>query len=102
MGDTLKFQPLGDRIIIKAVEKTEETSKSGLLIIPDSAKEKPQEGEVIVVGKGRIGEDGHLIPMDVTVGDHVLYGKYAGTEVKIDGTPFLIMHQDDILGIIGE
>lgn len=102
MGDTLKFQPLGDRIIIQAIEKTAETSKSGLLIIPDSAKEKPQEGEVVAVGKGRIGDDGRLIPMDVSVGDHVLYGKYAGTEVKIDGTPYLIMHQDDILGIIGE
>lgn len=92
------MNPLGDRVLITAVEKTEEI-RSGL-IIPDSAKEKPQEGLIVAAGKGRLGEDGKLIPMDVKVGDKVLYGKYSGTEIKIDGKTFLIMHQDDILGIV--
>jgi len=94
------MNPLGDRVLVTAVEKTEEV-RSGL-IIPDSAKEKPQEGLIIAAGKGRLGEDGRLIPMDVKVGDKVLYGKYSGTEIKIDGKTYLIMHQDDILGIIEE
>lgn len=94
------MNPLGDRVLITAVEKTEEI-RSGL-IIPDSAKEKPQEGKIVAAGKGKIGEDGRLIPMDVKVGDVVLYGKYSGTEIKIDGKTYLIMHQDDILGIIEE
>lgn len=96
------MSPLGDRVLIVAVEKTEETSRSGLIIIPDSAKEKPQEGKIVAAGKGRLGDDGRLIPMDVKVGDIVLYGKYSGTEIKIDGKTYLIMHQDDILGIIEE
>jgi len=95
------MNPLGDRVLIKPVEKTEEISRGGL-IIPDSAKEKPQEGEIVAAGKGRLGDDGRLIPMDVKVGDKVLYGKYSGTEIKIDGKTLLIMHQDDILGIIEE
>lgn len=94
------MNPLGDRVLITALEKTEEI-RSGL-IIPDSAKEKPQEGKIVAAGKGRLGEDGKLIPMDVKVGDTVLYGKYSGTEIKIDGKTYLIMHQDDILGIIEE
>lgn len=94
------MNPLGDRVLITAVEKTEEI-RSGL-IIPDSVKEKPQEGLIVAAGKGRLGEDGRLIPMDVKVGDKVLYGKYSGTEIKIDGKTLLIMHQDDILGIIEE
>jgi len=94
------MNPLGDRVLVTAVEKTEEIR--GGLIIPDSAKEKPQEGVIVAAGRGRLGDDGRLIPMDVKVGDKVLYGKYSGTEIKIDGKTFLIMHQDDILGIIEE
>ena len=93
-----KLRPLGDRVLVKAVEKGQEV-RSGI-IIPDTAKEKPQEGEVIAVGKGKIGDDGKLIPMDVKAGDKILYGKYSGTEVKIEGQEYLIMHQDDILGIV--
>ena len=93
-----KLRPLGDRVLVKAVEKGQEV-RSGI-IIPDTAKEKPQEGEVIAVGKGKIGDDGKLIPMDVKAGDKILYGKYSGTEVKMDGEEYLIMHQDDILGIV--
>ena len=70
------------------------------LIIPDTAKEKPQEGEIIAAGKGKIGDDGKLIPMDVKAGDKILYGKYSGTEIKIEGQEYLIMHQEDILGIV--
>ena len=94
----VRLRPLGDRVIVKPIEKKDEV-RSGL-IIPDTAKEKPQEGEIIAAGKGKIGEDGKLIPMDVKKGDKILYGKYSGTEVKMDGQEFLIMHQDDILGII--
>lgn len=94
----VKLRPLGDRVIVKPIEKKDEV-RSGL-IIPDTAKEKPQEGEIIAAGKGKVGDDGKLIPMDVKAGDKILYGKYSGTEVKIDGQEFLIMHQDDILGIV--
>ncbi len=94
----IRIQPLGDRVLVKAIE-TKEVSKSGI-IIPDTAKEKPQEGEVIAVGPGRITPDGKRIDMDVKAGDKVLYGKYAGTEVKLGDTEYLIMHQDDILGVI--
>ena len=94
----VRLRPLGDRVIVKAIEKNDEIR--GGLIIPDTAKEKPQEGEIIAAGKGKIGEDGKLIPMDVKAGDKILYGKYSGTEVKIDGQEYLIMHQDDILGIV--
>lgn len=95
---SVKLRPLGDRVLVKAVEKKDEIR--GGLIIPDTAKEKPQEGEIIAAGKGKIAEDGKLIPMDVKAGDLILYGKYSGTEVKIDGQEYLIMHQDDILGIV--
>ncbi len=94
----VKLRPLGDRVLVKALEKKDEM-RSGL-IIPDTAKEKPQEGEIIAAGKGKIGEDGKLIPMDVKTGDKILYGKYSGTEIKIEGQEYLIMHQDDILGIV--
>ena len=94
----VRLRPLGDRVIVRPIEKKDEIR--GGLIIPDTAKEKPQEGEIIAAGKGKIGEDGKLIPMDVKAGDKILYGKYSGTEVKIDGQEYLIMHQDDILGIV--
>ncbi len=94
----VRLRPLGDRVLVKTLEKKEET-RSGL-IIPDTAKEKPQEGEIVASGKGKVAEDGKLIPMDVKVGDKILYGKYSGTEVKIEGQEYLIMHQEDILGIV--
>src|SRR3954469_23750209 len=94
----VSLRPLGDRVLVKAVEKKDEVR--GGLIIPDTAKEKPQEGEIIAAGKGKIGDDGKLIPMDVKTGDRILYGKYSGTEVKIEGQEYLIMHQEDILGIV--
>jgi len=94
----VRLKPLGDRVLVKALEKKDEV-RSGL-IIPDTAKEKPQEGEIIAAGKGKIGEDGKLIPMDVKPGDRILYGKYSGTEIKIEGQEYLIMHQEDILGIV--
>jgi chaperonin GroES len=94
----IRLRPLGDRVLVKAIEKKDEIR--GGLIIPDTAKEKPQEGEIIAAGKGKIGDDGKLIPMDVKAGDKILYGKYSGTEIKIDGQEYLIMHQEDILGIV--
>ncbi len=93
-----KVRPLHDRIIVKRLPEEEKT-KSGI-IIPDTAKEKPQEGEVIAVGNGRILENGQKIPMEVKVGDKVIFGKYAGTEIKIEGEEYLIMREEDILGII--
>lgn len=94
----MKVKPLGDRVIIKSIEEKE--VKKGGIIIPDTAKEKPQQGEVIAVGKGKVTEDGKVLPMEVKVGDKILYGKYSGTEIKIDNVEYLILHQDDILGII--
>ncbi|MBN1822814.1 MAG: co-chaperone GroES [Endomicrobiales bacterium] len=94
----MKLKPLGDRVLVKPLEAKE--VKKGGIIIPDTAKEKPQEGEIVAAGKGKVGDDGKLVPMDVKVGDKILYGKYSGTEVKIDETEYLIMHQDDILGIV--
>jgi chaperonin GroES len=94
----VKITPLGDRVLLRPVER-EEARKSGI-IIPDTAKEKPQEGKVVAVGKGKTTEDGKVLPMDVKVGDKVLYGKYAGTEIKLDDQDHLILHQDDILGIV--
>jgi len=101
MADTatkIKIQPLGDRLSIKAVEP-KEVKKSGI-IIPETAKEKPQEGEVVAAGKGKTTEDGKLIPMEVKTGDIVLYGKYSGTEIKIDDEEYLIMREEDVLGIV--
>lgn len=94
----MKIRPLHDRIIVKRVE--EEAKTKGGIIIPDTAKEKPIEGKVIAVGKGRVADDGKVIPMDVKAGDHILFSKYAGTEVKIEGEEHLIMREEDVLGII--
>ena len=94
----MKIKPLQDRVIVKRLEEEEKTK--GGIIIPDTAKEKPQEGKVIAVGKGKVTEDGKVIPLDVKVGDKILFGKYAGTEVKIGGEEHLIMREEDILGII--
>ncbi len=91
----VKIQPLADRVVLKPLAK-EEVSKGGI-ILPDTAKEKPQEGEVIAVGPGRRGEDGKLIPMDVQTGDKVLFAKYAGTEVKMDDEEYLVLRESDIL-----
>ncbi len=91
-------RPLHDRVLIKRIEQQEEIR--GGIVIPDTAKEKPQQGEVIAAGDGRILEDGTRRPLDVKVGDQVLFGKYSGTEIKLDGEEYLIMREDDILGII--
>ena len=92
------FRPLGDRILIKSI-KEEEKTKGGI-IIPDTAKEKPQEGKVVAVGKGKYSEDGKLIPIEVKVGDKILFGKYSGSEIKLEGDDHLILREDDILGIL--
>jgi chaperonin GroES len=94
----MKFRPLGDRVLVKRVE--EETTTKGGIIIPDTAKEKPQEGEVLAVGPGGRDEDGDYIAMDVKVGDRILFGKWSGTEVKIDGDDLIIMKESDILGVL--
>jgi chaperonin GroES len=94
----VKIRPLQDRVIVKRIEE-EEKSKGGI-IIPDTAKEKPQEGKVVAVGKGKINDDGKLTPLDVKVNDRVLFGKYAGSEINIDGEEHMIMREDDILGVI--
>ncbi len=94
----MSLRPLSDRILVERVEEDEKTK--GGLYIPDTAKEKPAEGKVVASGNGRMGEDGKLLPMDVKVGDRVLFSKYGGTEVKIDGIDYLIMRQDDVLGVI--
>ncbi len=94
----MKIRPLQDRIIVRRVDE-EETTKGGI-IIPDSAKEKPQEGKVIAVGKGKANEDGKLQPLDVKKGDKVLFSKYAGTEINIEGVEHLIIREDDVLGVV--
>ncbi|TYO96672.1 chaperonin GroES [Geothermobacter ehrlichii] len=94
----MNIRPLHDRIIVERLE--EETKTVGGIIIPDTAKEKPQQGKVIAVGNGKKTEDGKVLPLDVKVGDKVLFGKYAGTEVKIEGKEYLMMREDDIMGII--
>jgi chaperonin GroES len=94
----MAFRPLGDRVVIRRVE--EETKTKGGIIIPDNAKEKPQEGEVISVGPGARDEDGKRIPIDVVAGDRILFGKWSGSEVKIDGEELLIMKESDILGVL--
>jgi chaperonin GroES len=94
----MNLRPLQDRILVKRVEQ-ESTTKGGI-IIPDSAKEKPAEGKVIAVGNGKMGDDGKRITPDIKQGDRILFGKYAGTEVKIDGEEYLIMREDDVLGVI--
>lgn len=94
----MKVRPLHDRILIKRIEE-KETIKGGI-IIPDTAKEKPQEGEVIAVGKGKKTEDGKVIPLDVQAGDRILFGKYSGTEIKIDDQEYLIVREDEVLGVL--
>jgi chaperonin GroES len=94
----MKIRPLHDKILVKRVAEEEKTK--GGIIIPDTAKEKPMEGQVVSVGKGRVTEDGKVVALDVKAGDRVLFGKYAGTEIKIDGVEHLIMREEDILGII--
>ncbi len=94
----MKFTPLHDRVLVRRIESDEKTS--GGLIIPDSAKEKPQEGEVVAVGAGAKDEDGDRIAMDVKAGDRILFGKWSGTEVKIDGEDLIIMKESDILGVL--
>jgi chaperonin GroES len=94
-----KVRPLHDRVLIKRLEEGDE--KHGSIIIPDTAKEKPQEGKVIAVGTGKVGDDGKKIPLDVKAGDRILFGKYSGSEVKIDDQEYLIMKEEDVLGILG-
>ncbi|MBP7063971.1 co-chaperone GroES [Ferrovibrio sp.] len=94
----MKFRPLHDRVVVKRIE--EEARTAGGIIIPDTAKEKPMQGDVIAVGPGARGDDGKLVPLDVKAGDRVLFGKWSGTEVKIDGEDLLIMKESDIMGVI--
>jgi len=94
----LKFRPLHDRVVVKRIE-AEEKSKGGI-IIPDTAKEKPQEGEVVAVGKGKRLDDGKVVPLDVQKGDRILFGKYSGSEIRIDGEELLIMREDEVLGVL--
>ncbi|ORJ54969.1 co-chaperone GroES [Geothermobacter hydrogeniphilus] len=94
----MNIRPLHDRIIVERLE--EETTTASGLIIPDTAKEKPQQGKVIAVGNGKKTEDGKVLPLDVKAGDTVLFGKYAGTEVKVDGKEYLMMREDDVMGIV--
>ncbi|MBU2622610.1 MAG: co-chaperone GroES [Proteobacteria bacterium] len=94
----MKLRPLHDRILVKRVDEV--TTTKGGIIIPDTAKEKPAEGKVIAVGNGKVGEDGKKIPLDIKKGDRILFGKYSGSEVKIEGDEYLIMREDDVLGII--
>ena len=94
----MKFRPLHDRILVKRLEKDEEVK--GSIIIPDTAKEKPQEGEVIAVGEGKKNDDGKRMPMDVKPKDRILFGKYSGSEIKMDGEEYLILREDEVLGII--
>ena len=95
----MKIRPLQDRVIVKRLEEAVEKTKGGI-IIPDTAKEKPQQGKVIAVGKGKVNDEGKLTPLDVKVGDKILFGKYSGSEIKLDGEEHLIMREDDILGIV--
>jgi chaperonin GroES len=94
----MKIRPLYDRVVVKRIEDKE--TMQGGLYIPDSAKEKPQEGEVVAVGKGKRLEDGKLVPLDVEVGNRILFGKYSGSDIKLDGEEFLIMREDEVLGIL--
>jgi chaperonin GroES len=95
----MKVRPLHDRLIIRRIEE-KETVKGGI-IIPDSAKEKPQEGEVIAVGNGKLLDNGTKVPLDVKAGDKILFGKYSGTDIKIDGEEFLILREDEVLAVVG-
>lgn len=94
----MKLRPLQDRILVQRV--AEETTTKGGIIIPDTAKEKPAEGKVVAVGNGKLGDDGKRVPLEIKAGDRILFGKYSGTEVKIEGEEYLIMREDDVLGVI--
>jgi chaperonin GroES len=94
----MNIRPLQDRVIVQRIEEAEKTK--GGIIIPDTAKEKPQEGKVVAVGKGKVNDDGKLLPLSVKAGDKILFGKYSGAEVKLNGNDYLIMREDDILGIV--
>jgi len=94
----VKIRPLQDRVIVKRIEEEEKTK--GGIIIPDTAKEKPQEGRIVAVGKGKVNENGKITPLDVKVNDRILFGKYSGSEINIDGEEHLIMREEDILGVI--
>jgi chaperonin GroES len=94
----MDIRPLYDRIVVKRIE--EEETVLGGIIIPDTAKEKPQQGEVVAVGKGKRLEDGKVVPLDVTVGDRILFGKYSGSDIKLDGNEYLIMREDEVLGVL--
>ena len=95
----MKIQPLGDRVMVEPAKEENEVKKGGI-IIPDSAKEKPQEGEVMAVGHGKRLESGELVALDVKVGDRILFGKYSGSETKLDGVDYIVMREDDVLGIL--
>jgi chaperonin GroES len=97
-GFAMDIRPLHDRIVVKRIEEKE--AMQGGLYIPDSAKEKPQEAEVVAVGNGKRGDDGKLIPLDVKVGDRILFGKYSGSDIKINGNEYLIMREDEVLGVL--
>jgi chaperonin GroES len=94
----MNIRPLHDRIVVKRIEEDE--AKVGGLFIPDSAKEKPQKGEVVAVGKGKRNDEGKLIPLDVQAGDQILFGKYSGSDIKMDGVEYLIMREDEVLGVL--
>jgi chaperonin GroES len=98
MEEGMKFRPLHDRVVVKRIDAEEKTK--GGIIIPDTAKEKPQEGEVIAVGPGARDESGKLVPIDLKVGDRILFGKWSGTEIKLDGEELLIMKESDVMGVI--
>ncbi|HOJ39421.1 MAG TPA: co-chaperone GroES [bacterium] len=95
-----KIRPLGDRVVVEPLE-AEEKSKGGI-ILPDTAKEKPQEGKIVAVGKGKVDDEGKTVPMEVKVGDKVLYGKYAGTEITVEGKEYMILKEEDILAVVEE
>ncbi|HEY8057019.1 MAG TPA: co-chaperone GroES [Terriglobales bacterium] len=95
-----KVRPLHDRLLVKRIEE-QETQRGGI-IIPDSAKEKPQEGKVIAVGKGKVTEEGKVLPLDVKEGDHILFGKYSGSEIKLDGEDLLILREEEVLGVLSK
>ena len=97
----IKVRPLHDRIIVQRLEDDEEQQVGGI-IIPDTAKEKPQQGKVVAAGKGKVKEDGGILPMDVKDGDTILFGKYSGQEIKLDGEEYLIMREDEVLGVVSK
>ena len=97
----MKIRPLQDRILVKRIDESSEEKTKGGIIIPDSAKEKPQQAKVVAVGKGKVKDDGKLTPVDVKVGDTILFGKYSGSEIKMDGVDHLILREDEVLAVVG-